>query len=72
MQGGGVTQPDRAALHQRCAAPLRRRSERSLSSRVNPDVFFTAPIFPTRFPTELLTTGWEMAGLNGWWLVENA
>jgi hypothetical protein len=23
--------------------------------------FFTDPIFPTRFPTELLTTGWEMA-----------
>jgi hypothetical protein len=22
-------------------------------------------IFPTRFPTELLTTGWEMAGLDG-------
>ena len=21
--------------------------------------------FPTRFPTELLTTGWEMAGLDG-------
>jgi hypothetical protein len=23
-------------------------------------------IFPTRFPTELFTTGWEMAGLDGW------
>jgi hypothetical protein len=22
--------------------------------------FFVVPIFPTRFPTELLTTGWEM------------
>jgi len=28
--------------------------------------FFVAPIFPTRFPTELLTTGWEMAGLDRW------
>ena len=27
--------------------------------------FFTDPIFPTRFPTELLTTGWEMAPWNG-------
>ena len=25
-----------------------------------------APAFPTRFPTELLNTGWEMAGLDGW------
>ena len=22
--------------------------------------------FPTRFPTELLTTGWEMTRLDGW------
>ena len=28
--------------------------------------------FPTRFPTELLTTGWEMAGLDGRRLVKNA
>src|ERR1035441_1629746 len=27
--------------------------------------FFTDPIFPTRFPTELLTTRWEMAPWNG-------
>jgi hypothetical protein len=33
---------------------------------------FSNPIFPTRFPTELLTTGWEMAGLDGWRLVKNA
>src|ERR1019366_9191850 len=34
--------------------------------------FFTDPIFPTRFPTELLTTRWEMAPWNGQQLVKKA
>ena len=28
-------------------------------------------IFPTRFPTELLTTGWEMTRLDDGWPVKN-
>lgn len=29
-------------------------------------------IFPARFPTELLTTGWERAGSDAWRLAKNA
>ena len=47
------------------------RPLQSFGSRASLNVF-ASPIFPTRFPTELLTTGWEMAGLDGRRLVKNA
>ena len=60
----------RAGCHHRCAEG--RRANEVVNDGCLRRKFFAAPIFPTRFPTELLTTGWEMAGLDGWRLVKNA
>jgi hypothetical protein len=62
----------------RIAAPERARSEGTSAPTpghwaVGSDpTFFTDPIFPTRFPTELLTTGWELAPWYGQQPVKNA
>ena len=42
------------------------RARCGLRASIRQVPFFVVRIFPTRFPTELLTTGWGMAGLDGW------
>jgi len=52
---------ERLFLQRHCPCCRGRRRGAWLDGRAHRAKFFTDPIFSTRFPTELLTTGWEMA-----------